>query len=156
MEPFILIFSATVNFIRIYLNVLYRAFRLVVRSSFVFANSNCDWVTVADLFCCFQKQIKIQLQVERLYWFSATVNFRRIYLKLWSSIRYFFGILWTWEVFSCFLNIADDCLILIVGIPSWKISCSINLFEVFLYHSIYLQYASLSSISCLISTFMIL
>jgi len=49
-----------------------RAFRLVVRSPFVFANSNCDflklitWFILANHSCCLQNQIKIELQVERL------------------------------------------------------------------------------------------
>ena len=48
-------------------------FRLVVRSSFVFASSNCDWLTLfkwlilANHSFCLRKQMKIELQAERLY-----------------------------------------------------------------------------------------
>ena len=44
-----------------------KAFRLVVRYSFVFASSNCDWVRLMTLLIltnhsyCFQKQMKIEL-----------------------------------------------------------------------------------------------
>ena len=54
-------------------DIEYRAFRLVVRSSFVFASSNCDWLKWITWFisanhsCCLQKQMKIELQIERLY-----------------------------------------------------------------------------------------
>ena len=49
------------------------ALRHVVRSSFVFANSNCDWVTwitwfmLANHSCWLRIQMKIKLHVERLY-----------------------------------------------------------------------------------------
>ena len=51
-----------------------RAFRLVVQTSFVFANSKGDWLTQITWFllvnnsCCLQKQMKIKLQVERFHW----------------------------------------------------------------------------------------
>ena len=51
----------------------YKVFRLVVLSSFVFANSNWDWLKYITWFisanpsCCLQKQMKIGLQVERFY-----------------------------------------------------------------------------------------
>ena len=50
-----------------------RTFRLVVRCSFVFASSNCYWLKEITWFilanhgCCLQKQMNIELQVERLY-----------------------------------------------------------------------------------------
>ena len=50
-----------------------RAFWLVVRSFFVFVNNNWYWLKLITWFilanhsCCFQKQLKIKLQVEKLY-----------------------------------------------------------------------------------------
>ena len=50
-----------------------RAFRLVVRSSYVFVSSNCyllkyiSWFIWANDSCCLQKQMNIELQIERLY-----------------------------------------------------------------------------------------
>ena len=50
------------------------AFRLAVRSSFVFARSNCDWLKyitgfiLANHSCCLQKQRKIELQVEIIHY----------------------------------------------------------------------------------------
>ena len=52
----------------------YKAFRFVVRSWFVFANSNCDWLKLMTSLIlpnrkyCLQKQMKIELQVEMPYW----------------------------------------------------------------------------------------
>ena len=55
-------------------HIFNRAFRLVVCSSFVFANNNCNWLNnnntwfiLANHSWCLQKQMKIELQVERLY-----------------------------------------------------------------------------------------
>ena len=44
---------------------MYRAFRLVVLSSFIFANNNCD-LFLANHSYCLQKQMKIEIQVEKL------------------------------------------------------------------------------------------
>ena len=51
----------------------YRAFHLAVHSAFAFANSNCYWLKqitwfiLANYSCCLQKkQMKIELQVDRL------------------------------------------------------------------------------------------
>ena len=47
-----------------------KVFRLVVRSSFVFASSNCDWLKLMTSLIlhnrryCWQKQMKVELQVE--------------------------------------------------------------------------------------------
>ena len=55
---------------------LNKTFRLVVRSSFIFASNNCywtkwiTWFITANHSCCLQKQMKIELQVERLYNYS--------------------------------------------------------------------------------------
>ena len=52
---------------------LNKAFRLVVWSSFVFASNNCywpkqiTWFILANHSCCLQKQMEIELQVEKLY-----------------------------------------------------------------------------------------
>ena len=49
-------------------------FRLALWCSFVFANCNCDWLKwitwliLANHSCCLQKQINIEVQVEKLYW----------------------------------------------------------------------------------------
>ena len=77
----------------------YRAFWLVVRSSFVFARSNCYWLKyimwsiLPNHSCCLRKQMKIELQVERLYasnlydiqlqHFSMTTGIMRAQLAMW-------------------------------------------------------------------------
>ena len=52
---------------------LYRDFRLVVWSLFVFVISNCDWLNYITWFisannsCCLPKQMKIELKVQKFY-----------------------------------------------------------------------------------------
>ena len=61
-------------------NQTYRVFRHVVRSSFVFANNNYDWLKqitwffLANHSCCLQKHMKMELCVERLNINCSTIG----------------------------------------------------------------------------------
>ena len=75
----------------------HRAFRFVVWFSFVCASSNCDWLENITWFilpnhsCCLQKQLKIKLQVDRLY--------------MWT---YFWQVFWCILQINCSLSIYID------------------------------------------------
>ena len=72
-----------------------RAFRLVVRSSFVFANNNWDWLKLITWFIlanhsncyCLQKEMKIEIQVEILSKASSLNDITRQFTSrtIWRS-----------------------------------------------------------------------